>query len=521
MIVEELLAKLGFEFDDKDLQKFEKGIGNATKILAGAAAVATAYAGAMFKLTENVAENNDKIGKQAQMLGISAEELQSLTYAAEIGGASAGEMASSLENLSKTASQAARGIGGGVETFAMLGISVTDANGRIKDSSTLMMELSDRISRMKDTSQKIEFLNNLGVSSNLLLTLNQGMAELNRQKREAKELGYFLTQKDVQNAADFNDSLLRVGKVVDGLNNMITAKAMPAITEMMESFTQWYKNNKKLIEQNVTEFVDKLSSALRATWRIAKRVWSVVNSLAKAMGGWKIVILSLGAAFMALNARALMIPLLVAAIGVALFLLVEDLQKYYDKQDSWFGDMAKKHKWVAISLEALRQILKQVSDGWELVFTSGDKAFDGFIIYVKSIGKHIIDFMITPLNQVLGLIDKIAGTDFTIKNPLADTYDAVGEDFKSMFESIKDYIIPNDSGGFATPNSYITTPAQAAAISTRNSMTSSATFEANITVNSNGGDGKQIAQSIKGQMDSWFRDLNKKTLNNLKTGVER
>ena len=128
MVVEELVALLGFEFDDKDLKKFDEGMNGAKKLLIGVGTVAVASAGAIFAFTKSIAETNDALGKQAQLLGMSTAELQAWQFAAELGGSSAQAMSSSLENIGKKASEAARGTGAGVEVFGMLGISVTDAN---------------------------------------------------------------------------------------------------------------------------------------------------------------------------------------------------------------------------------------------------------------------------------------------------------------------------------------------------------------------------------------------------------
>lgn len=518
MIVEELVAKLGFKFDDTNLKKFDNGMQNAKKLLGGLAVAASGYAVAMLKSTEAIAEQNDILGKQAETLGIATSELQSYQYAAELGGASSSDMSSSLENLGRVASQASRGIGAGVETFGLLGISVNDVNGNVKSSTVLMDELSDKISKLSSQSEKLEFLQNLGVSNNLLLTLNQGVGALNKQRAEAKKLGFLLSKEDVKNAANFNDALLKVHRVIKGLTSEIATKSMPIITKLMTQFKVWFVNNKKIIQQNITKFLENMNKVLSGVWTVIKRVSSAINSIAQAFGGWEKTISAVGAALLVLNAKALILPITLIAIGTAVGLLLEDLIAYYNGADSAIGDLAKKHESLKIALEAMRQILKQSADGWDLIFKHGEDALDGLKIYLKSIGKHIFDFMITPLNSVLKLIDKISGSDLEIKNPLDDGYDAVGKDTSSFLDSIKNFFNPS-TGGFTTPQM---TPLQTSAFTTNNSTVSTPTnFNANITVNGAGGDGKAIGKDISAQLDTWFRSTNKKAQSNLRGAVVR
>ena len=529
MIVEELIAKLGFKFDDTKLKKFDSGMQNAKKLLGGVAIAAGGYAVAMLKSTEAIAAQNDILGKQAETLGITTAELQSFQYAAELGGASSSDMSSSLENLGRVASQASRGIGAGVETFGLLGISVNDANGNVKSSTVLMSELSGKISKLSSQSEKLEFLQNLGVSNKLLLTLNQGVEKLNKQRAEAKNLGFLLSPEDTKNAANFNDALLKVHKVMNGLTSQIATKSMPIITKLMTQFKVWFINNKKIIQQNITKFLENMNKVLGRVWTVVKRVssgvWTVVkrvssaiNSIAQAFGGWEKTITAVGAALLILNAKALILPITLIAIGVAVGLFLEDLISYYNGADSAVGDLAKKHEFLKIALEALRQILKQVADGWGLLLNHGGDALDGLKIYIKSIGKHIFDFMIAPLNAVLRLIDKVSGSDLEIKNPLDNGYDAVGKDTSSFLDSVKNFFHPS-TGGFTTPQM---TPVQTRAFTTNNSTTTAPmNFNANITVSGSGGDGKTIGKDISAQLDTWFKSTNKKAQSNLRGAVAR
>ena len=186
MKVAELVGVLGFEFDDKDLKKFDAGMKTAVKTVTIATTAMAALAAGTFAFVSKIAQTNDEIGKMSERLGVSTEELQSWGFAAELGGSSSEAMASSLQNVSTNLSQAARGIGAGVEVFGILGISATDATGKVKNANVAMEEIADRVSNLGTQAEKLEFLQKLGISADLLLTLDQGSAALRRQRLEEK-----------------------------------------------------------------------------------------------------------------------------------------------------------------------------------------------------------------------------------------------------------------------------------------------------------------------------------------------
>ena len=171
-VLEELLVKLGYDYDDKDLANFEKSIDRTKKSIAELTKFVLASAAAMTGLTVKSTQTSDELGKFADEVGTSVEEVDALQFSLTRAGGQAEGMSSSLRNLSIRASEAARGIGSGVEAFGLLDISATDARGNIKSTSTLFIEISKQLQGLSKAKQ-IELADKLGVRDSIRL-LQQG-----------------------------------------------------------------------------------------------------------------------------------------------------------------------------------------------------------------------------------------------------------------------------------------------------------------------------------------------------------
>ncbi|MEA3330602.1 MAG: hypothetical protein U9Q29_02790 [Campylobacterota bacterium] len=513
MIVEELVALLGFEYDDADVKKFDQGMTDAKKILVSVGVAAVATAGAIFTFTKSIAETNDALGKQAQTLGLATAELQAWNFAAELGGSSADSMTSSLENLNRVASEASRGMGAGVEVFGMLGMSATGANGQIKSSSQLLEEVADRVSQLDSQAQKLEFLNKIGISSDLLLTLDQGSEALRKQRLEAKRLGFTLSETAAKDAADFNDEMLRINKIVSGVSNSIGQELMTEITPMLTAFKKWFIANKKIIQQNLKGFLEETIKVLKGIGTIAKRLWNTINSLAKAFGGWEKSIMAVGTALLLLNAKALLLPIVLIAVGAAIFLLIEDIVKYFQGVDSAIGDLVEKFPLVGDALEVLRQWLSKSAEGWDLLFTKGDDALKGLMIVLQNLGNTIMKYVMKPIDAIKNAFDYIS--NIKISNP----FDEISNPFTDMKISN-----PFENGGildFLNPMQNYT-PLQTQAITSNNQTVSSSisnSYEINVTGVS--GDSANIGTTVRKEIEKINAQTYKQTSKDLKSGVVR
>jgi hypothetical protein len=363
-VIENLITRLTFDVDQKELDNFDAFLGKAAKGLTKIVAAATAAATAVFFFTKSLAESTDQLGKFGARTGIDIEALQELGFVAELNGGSIDSMNSSLENLNRIASEAARGVGAGVEAFGMLGISVTDSEGRIKTADVLFNNIADSIQKLGTQAQRLEFASRLGIGPDLLIALQQGSEAIMAQRQEARELGFILDREAAVAAAAFNDEWLRLTRILG--DKTIFIVLIKTIQPVLKNLVEWLKLNRAIIRQNIVKFLDFTVATMRALFNIGSRVVRVINSLTQLLGGWKVVITTATAALIAFNANALLIPTLWLAAAFAVFLFFEDFVTYLEDGDSALGNLAKRFETLDFWLKVITK-----REGWEKVLAEG------------------------------------------------------------------------------------------------------------------------------------------------------
>ena len=411
-IIDSLVAKLSFDFDDKALKEFDKGMKQATKAVAAIAAGASVAGAAILAFTSKIAEQNDELGKTAQIIGITSQSLNELGFVAQLNGGSVNSMSSSLENLAKTASEAARGVGAGVEAFGLLGISTTDVNGQIKQTDDLLLNVADAVSQLNSQSEKIELINKLGIDSSLLLTLEQGSEAIRKQRKEVEALGFVLDKDATESAANFKEGMFRIMTVVKGISSAIGTKLMKQITPMIKAFLEWFKVNKEIIKLRIDDFFQKLVKILRGLFNISIRISKLIKAIVNAFGGWKNVAFGLAVSILILSEALQSLLLNLGKIGIIL-LILEDFIAFMSGAESQMGELAKKSNTFKIILESIVEVLHDVANGWNLLFNNGAEALEGLIILIKDVGSTLFNWLITPLNNAIKLLNKLPGVNVT------------------------------------------------------------------------------------------------------------
>ena len=241
------------------LSKFSIGAGAAFAGVAAAVGVAAVAIGAHIKSSINSA---DSMGKAAQSAGMQVDEFSKLAYAASLSDVEVGALGTSLGKLAKAMSATAGGAGGpAAEAFKALGISVTDANGKLKSSGDVLSEVAGKFKWYEDGAAKtalaIAIFGKAGAA--MIPLLNQGAEGIKEAGDEAERYGLVLDRKTVVAAEAFNDNLKRMSAISQGMWTQVTAQMLPAFSNLSQVFLE-NKQNSSLL----TSAADVLTTALKA-----------------------------------------------------------------------------------------------------------------------------------------------------------------------------------------------------------------------------------------------------------------
>lgn len=182
------------------------------------------------------AEAADAMGKLAQATGVPVEALSRLNYAAKLSDVSTEELGVALGKLNKKMSEAATGGKDQVALFQALGVSVTDAGGKVRGTEAVLGDLAERFSRMdagaSKTALAMEVFGKSGAK--LIPFLNAGKAGLAELAAEADRLGITISEKTAAGAERFNDVLTKFDFVAKGVAQQVAGRLAPGLANLGE-----------------------------------------------------------------------------------------------------------------------------------------------------------------------------------------------------------------------------------------------------------------------------------------------
>lgn len=201
-----------------------------------AAAVALAVTGFVDAITYA-----DKLDDLSDKTGIASSTLRQLDYAATIAGSSLEGLLGAFNKLGKASDLSEEETSKQAKTFAQLGVSAEDANGKLKSNEQLFYDLADAFAGIEDGPEKSAAAFRLfgSESKNLLPLLNKGSEGIKALKDESAALaGVAPAAFDEFGKAsgDFFDNLDKGKIVANGFFTQLTAELLPTINIMAEAF---------------------------------------------------------------------------------------------------------------------------------------------------------------------------------------------------------------------------------------------------------------------------------------------
>jgi hypothetical protein len=355
MPLQEVHTGFTFNFDGSKLAAIQKGVKRAAtstnSIAAGtevlqqkmgglldrAKGIIAAYLGfrAVRAVTTDFAANADAAAKTAEGLGLTVEQYTALKFVAEDGGIAMTELGNAMGKLSRRAAEASRGSKENVKVFKDMEIDVHGANGELKSSMELLLNVSDRFKGMKQGSAKTALALKLfeETGAKFVSTMNLGAGGIKKLMAEAKRLGVVIDKDGAKKAAAYKAAMLRLNAVFKGIRNRIALQVIPAITNAADRFNKWAKESNNLENalkraRTAAKFAFLAISAVVAAktvklWQKGVKTLLEITSALKKMG-W-------AGAFAQIKMLAL-----VAAI-VILGLIIEDLVGFAQGKDSIIG----------------------------------------------------------------------------------------------------------------------------------------------------------------------------------------
>lgn len=287
--VADLAEQFGIKLPDgmKKSLSGVKALSSGAVVALGAitAAAAAAFEGykKLIDLTTEAASHADEIITLSQITGFDTDAIQEFQYASELIDVSFDTIQSSITKLKNNMQSARDGSDTMIEAFERLGVSVTNADGSLRDSKEVFYEVIDALGNVgNETERDTLAMDILGKSAQDLNPLiKQGSSALKGYADEAHEVNAVLNEESIAALGAVDDAYQRMIQTQEAVKEQMSVDMAPAVEELYTMWTEFISTTSKtLIESGTLEY---LGSILKSVLSILEPIGSLINALLPAL----------------------------------------------------------------------------------------------------------------------------------------------------------------------------------------------------------------------------------------------
>lgn len=402
---------------DKHAEKVKQNVKQAKnlteamgKVAKGAAALFALVTGsnALDKLIREAAEANVQLDNLSRNIGMSRNQLQAWGGMAEMAGGSAEGMKGSLAGLSMGITRlTTMGDTSMVPFFNAFGVALLNADGKARDLDSIMLDLSDRFSKM-DRVQAYNLAKSMGLDDGTINTLMLGRAEMEKMLEMQRNL-YHSGEKEIAVSRELTRSRAYLNQQWDALKNMLADALAPhllRLVKLVSSFADFLMRN----ENTMKHVFEGVAFVLGVV--LIPVLWSAVTALYAFIAPF------------ALAAAA------VAALGAAFVLLYDDYKTWAEGGKSLFdwGAFTGYIRTSKVSVDSLNSAFAYLVTGYKSWAEAGNSVFNWFRLKgfidengvslrslangFKSLANDIYQFFAPALSDVGEILTSLMNGDF-------------------------------------------------------------------------------------------------------------
>ncbi len=257
--------------------------------------------GAVAKAIGDFTEKGDEVARMARTLGLSAEALQELEYAAKMADMSSEDLSGAFKKMNNNLGQLTTGTGSLYTYLKATNPKLALQLKYTKDSDAAFTALMDAISKEGDVAKRAALAQAaFGKSGQALIEMANG---LNDARAEARASGGIISNKDIAAAEQMDAGMKRVKTSVGGFVNLILGRALNAIAPLLDRLNAWISANREIIGQRIDRAITWIADAARTAFDIWQK--------------WHPVIIGVGAAMLAVNV-AMRAAAIISAVSKAI-----------------------------------------------------------------------------------------------------------------------------------------------------------------------------------------------------------
>lgn len=261
-------------------------VGTVAKMtaVAGAVTAAIKVVKELHEVTLEAAAKADDLLTRAAQTGLDPELIQAIEYAQNF--LDFGDVEQSLVKLTNSMDKARDGAKAQAEAFEVLGVSVTDADGQLKNNYDTFLEVIDALGQVENATERDAISNDLFGKSyrELKPLIDAGTGALKQYTDEARKNGYVLTNDQLRILGEVDDAHQKLTATIEAEKNKLAVDYAPAAKEAMEIFAEETKKAGEALRdseiiKNTADVVVNILEIIRAGSELVDALPSWLNPI--------------------------------------------------------------------------------------------------------------------------------------------------------------------------------------------------------------------------------------------------
>jgi hypothetical protein len=225
----------------------------------------------IYGMARQAASSTNEIERMAKIAGLSTDIYQKMAYAAKMTDVDTESLSRGMKILAGHMDDVRKGSTEAVSLFGSIGVSTTDAYGKIKSFDEILGDLANRFKAMPNGVEKVALAVDLFGKSgqNLIPYLNEGKEGLKRFYEEAQRLGVVMDKSMIEKGVELDNQFKRIEAAASSFFKKVVVGAYGAASAMVE----YKKSQDEVIKAQVMAAGYWLPEEEKAGTKPISRIW--------------------------------------------------------------------------------------------------------------------------------------------------------------------------------------------------------------------------------------------------------